>query len=115
MIENGSFMYQFQTGEDAIDACKALKDGYRSVDTCTVLSKCRPNEAEARLRTVSVQVSGVDRNGNPTGEPKTKTIDLFANIRRIIGPDGIDVDLGQRVERAIEDAELERNKGKLKR
>lgn len=114
MIElNGNHMYVFQTAEDARDACVALKDGHRVVDTNTVLSKCRPNEAEARLRTATVMVSGIDKHGNLTGTPHPKTIDLWVNLKVVRGPDGIDIDLDRRIRVAIEDAEMERTKGKV--
>lgn len=107
---NGHHAYVFQSEEDARDAAKALKDGHVCVDTRTVWSMCKPQEAEQRLRLATVVVSGTNRDGNPTGEPKVKTCDLWSMLKVVLGPDGIDVELDRRIERAIEDGELERTK-----
>ena len=55
-----------------------------------------------------VMVSGVGKNGELSGVPKPQCVDLWANMVRCVGPDGIDIDLDRRIERAIEDGNLER-------
>lgn len=112
---NGHHCYVFQTAEDARDAAKALRDGNVTFDAFTVTSMCVPREAEARLRVATVMVSGIGRNGELTGVPVPKCVDLWAGMSKCFGPDGIDIELDRRIERAIEDGQLERTKWKKER
>lgn len=115
MSDKTIYTYVFQSREDAIDAAYVLDDARRATDIYTVISTSTPLEAEQRLRSCSVKSSGRNKVGELTGEPRIQGRDLWVNIRAVRGPDGLDVDLHQRIDRAIEDAELERFKAREKK